>query len=141
MRTPKIGVYYIKNGKPVKKYTESVNKDILLVIGQYCQFYLHVKTLGIEDFDTAQKKAAELGEGWGCPDKYQGLTIADNSAEIREKTKNLGADLNNVSWFWTCNKKEYGFNNTLYENMNFGYCSYRSKYNQYHVLAVSAFRP
>lgn len=140
MKIPKIGVYFIKNGKPVKKYTEGVRKDVLLIVGQYCQFYLNVKPLGLADFNTAQKKAAEIGKGWGCPDKYQGLTIIDHKTEIRKKIKALGSSLYFNYCFWTCKESTRKSDAALFWDISLEICWDTEKnYSSCEVLAVSDF--
>lgn len=100
--TIKMGVYFIKDGKPVENFSEGVEKDRLLVVGKYCRFYLSMKDLGRATFKDAQEKAAALGEGWRCPDSFEGRTIGLASDEIRKKGRMLGAThLDNIFWFWT----------------------------------------
>ena len=101
-KTLKQGVYFVKDGKPVEKYEESVERDRLLVIGKYCKFYLSMKDLGNADFDEAQKRAASLGSDWQCPDSFQGRTMALLNSEIREKAQLLGAKwIKDVWYIWT----------------------------------------
>lgn len=100
--TIKKGVFFIKDGKPVEDFSEGVEKDRLLVIGKYCRFYLSMKDLGRANFEDAQEKAAALGEGWRCPDSFEGRTIGMMSDEIREKAAKIGAEhFEKKGWFWT----------------------------------------
>ena len=101
-KTLKQGVYFVKDGKPVEKYEESVERDRLLVIGKYCKFYLSMKDLGRADFEEAQRRAASLGSSWQCPDSIQGRTMALLSGEIDEKARILGVGwIEDVYFIWT----------------------------------------
>lgn len=96
------GVYFIKDGKPVEDFSEGVEKDRLLVVGKYCRFYLSMKDLGRATFKDAPGKAAALGEGWRCPDSFEGRTIGKMSKEICEKAAKIGAKrFKRIGWFWT----------------------------------------
>lgn len=96
------GVYYIKDGQPVAEYEDGVDTDRLLIIGKYCRFYISMADLGMERFAEAQKKAESLGEGWRCPDSFEGRTIGKMSDEIREKAAKIGAEhFKDKGWFWT----------------------------------------
>ena len=96
------GVYYIKNGKPVAEYEDGVETDRLLIIGKYCRFYLSMADLGKANYEDAQNKAASLGEGWRCPDSFEGRTIGKMSDEIREKSTKIGAEhFKDKVFFWT----------------------------------------
>lgn len=100
--TIKMGVYFIKDGKPVENLEEGVDKSRLLVVGKYCRFYLSMKDLGRATFKDAQEKAESLGEGWRCPDSFEGRTIGKMSDEIREKAAKIGAEhFKDKGWFWT----------------------------------------
>ena len=95
------GVYYIKDGKPVAEYEDGVETDRLLVVGKYCRFYLSMADLGKANYEDAQNKAASLGEGWRCPDSFEGRTIGKMSKEIREKAAKIGAKhFEDIGWFW-----------------------------------------
>lgn len=96
------GVYFIKDGKPVEDFSKGVEKDCLLVVGKYFRFYLSMKDLGRATFEDAQEKAAALGEGWRCPDSFEGRTIGLASDEIRKKARMLSAThFDKFYWFWT----------------------------------------
>lgn len=96
------GVYYIKDGKPVAEYEDGVETDRLLIIGKYCRFYISMADLGTGRFAEAQKKSESLGEGWRCPDSFEGRTIGKMSKEIREKAAKIGAEhFKDKGWFWT----------------------------------------
>ena len=96
------GVYYIKDGQPVAEYEDGVETDRLLVIGKYCRFYLSMADLGKATYEDAQNKAASLGEGWRCPDSFEGRTIGKMSNEIRKKAAKIGAEhFNDKGWLWT----------------------------------------
>lgn len=96
------GVYFIKDGKPVEDFSKGVEKDRLLVIGKYFRFYLSMKDLGKATYKDAQNRAASLGEGWRCPDSFEGRTIGKMSNEIREKAAKIGAEhFKDKGWFWT----------------------------------------
>lgn len=96
------GVYFIKDGKPVEDFSRGVEKDRLLVIGRYCRSYLSMADLGKATYKDAQNRAASLGDGWKCPDSFEGRTIGLMSKQIREKAKALGVGVfEKVSWFWT----------------------------------------
>lgn len=133
------GVYYIKDSQPVAEYEDGVEIDRLLVIGRYCRFYLSMKDLGIANYKEAQNKAASLGEGWRCPDSFEGRTIGKMPKEIREKAAKIGAEhFKEKGWFWTnevsdrwdaCN---VGFNRGSVNNDGMGNVNY--------VLALSAFQ-
>lgn len=103
------GVYFIKDGKPVEDFSKGVEKDRLLVVGKYCRFYLSMKDLGRATFEGAQEKAASLGEGWRCPDSFEGRTIGLASDEIRKKVRMLGAThFDKLFWFWTNERIDRG---------------------------------
>lgn len=96
------GVYYIKDGKPVAEYEDGVETDRLLIIGKYCRFYLSMADLGKANYEDAQNKAASLGEGWRCPDSFEGRTIGKMSDEIIEKAAKIGAEhFEKKGFFWT----------------------------------------
>ena len=134
-----MGVYFIKDGKPVENFSEGVEKDRLLVVGKYCRFYLSMKDLGRATFKDAQEKAAALGEGWRCPDSFEGRTIGLASDEIRKKGRMLGAThLDNIFWFWTNEQIDRWLAASVYfydgrvSNLNMNLDTY--------VLALSAFQ-
>ena len=137
-KTLKQGVYFVKDGKPVEKYEESVERDRLLIIGKYCKFYLSVKDLGRADFDEAQRRAASLGSSWQCPDSFQGRTMALLSGEICEKARILGVGwIEDVYFIWTNEMFSAVWAWDLYFRNGDLYWNYRD-YNCY-VCAVSAF--
>lgn len=133
------GVYFIKDGKPVEDFFKGVEKDRLLVVGKYCRFYLSMADLGKANYEDAQNKAASLGEGWRCPDSFEGRTIGKMSNEIRNKAAKIGAEhFKEKGWFWTnevfdrWNPCVVGFN---YGSVNFSVMDYTND-----VLALSAFQ-
>lgn len=134
------GVYYIKDGQPVAEYEDGVETDRLLVIGKYCRFYLSMADLGKANYEDAQNKAASLGEGWRCPDSFEGRTIGMMSDEIREKAAEIGAKhFKDKGWFWT--NEIFGRWDACYVNFNHG-CVYSRDAMNYanSVLALSAFQ-
>lgn len=133
------GVYFIKDGKPVEDFSKGVEKDRLLVVGKYCRFYLSMKDLGRATFKDAQEKAASLGEGWRCPDSFEGRTIGLASDEIREKAWKLGTThFGKLYCFWTNEQIDRWFAASVTvlngsvngDDMDF----------DYYVLALSAFQ-
>lgn len=133
------GVYYIKDGKPVEDFSVCVEKDRLLVVGKYCRFYLSMKDLGRATFEDAQGKAAVLGEGWRCPDSFEGRTIGLASDEIRKKARMLGAThFDKVYWFWT-NERTDCFAATLVYFRNGSVHDSEVNFDS-HVFALSAFQ-
>lgn len=133
------GVYFIKDGKPVEDFSKGVEKDRLLVVGKYCRFYLSMTDLGIANYKEAQNKAASLGEGWRCPDSFEGRTIGKMSKEIREKAAKIGAEhFKEKGWFWT---------NELFDRWYAAYVSFGDggvngddMDNVNYVFALSAFQ-
>ena len=102
MRQYKEGVYYSKNGRPVTRRFSDVDKDRLIIIGKYCRFYLSLTDLGKADFEGAQKNAASIGDGWRCPDSFEGRTIGLMHEEIEKAVNKLEAKFpNDIYWFWT----------------------------------------
>lgn len=133
------GVYFIKDGKPVEDFSECVEKDRLLVIGKYCRFYLSMADLGKANYKDAQNKAASLGEGWRCPDSFEGRTIGLASDEIREKAGILGAThFDKIYWFWTNERIVSWVAASIY--FGHGSVSHGSISSDYYVLALSAFQ-
>lgn len=133
------GVYFIKDGKPVEDFSEGVEKDRLLVIGKYCRFYLLMADLGRATYEDAQNKAASLGEGWRCPDSFEGRTIGKMSNEIIEMAAKIGAEhFKDKGWFWTNEVSDrwracgvYFYNGNVHDNPMPSTSS---------VLALSAFQ-
>lgn len=96
----KEGVYFVKDGKPVEYYMEGVDTDRLLVVGRYCQFYLSLKDYGRKTWDEAM--ATEFEDGYGLPDRFQGLVLAINFRTIIEAARKLDAEFIAIAWwFWT----------------------------------------
>lgn len=133
------GVYYIKDGKPVAEYEDGVETDRLLIIGKYCRFYISMADLGTGSFAEAQKKSESLGEGWRCPDSFEGRTIGKMSDEIREKAAKIGAEhFEKKGWFWTNEVFDrWGACNVSFRYGSVGGSNVSSTYN---VLALSAFQ-
>lgn len=137
-KTLKQGVYFVKDGKPVEKYEESVERDRLLVIGKYCKFYLSMKDLGRADFEEAQRRAASLGSSWRCPDSFQGRTMALLNSEIREKARLLGAEwIDDVYFIWT--NEVFSAVRAWFFNFRLGILNGGFRNSDYFVCAVSAF--
>lgn len=137
--TIKKGVFFIKDGKPVEDFSESVEKDRLLVIGKYCRFYLSMADLRKATYEDAQNKAASLGEGWRCPDSFEGRTIGKMSKEIREKAAKIGTGhFNNKGWFWTNEVFDRLYACDVY--FSDGSVSDNDRYRTLSVLAISAFQ-
>ena len=133
------GVYFIKDGKPVEDFSKGVEKDRLLVVGKYCRFYPSMKDLGRATFKDAQEKAAALGEGWRCPDSFEGRTIGLASDEIREKAWKLGAThFNKLYCFWT--NEQIDRWDAAYVNFYNGDVSSRNMGSGSFVLALFAFQ-
>lgn len=133
------GVYYIKDSQPVAEYEDGVEIDRLLVIGRYCRFYLSMKDLGIANYKEAQNKAASLGEGWRCPDSFEGRTIGKMPKEIREKAAKIGAEhFKEKGWFWTNEVSGRWDACTVYFDLGDVY--YLNMLNGSYVLALSAFQ-
>lgn len=134
-----MGVYFIKDGKLVENFSEGVEKDRLLVVGKYCRFYLSMKDLGSATFKDAQEKAAALGEGWRCPDSFEGRTIGKMSKEIREKAAKIGVEhLKEKGWFWTNELFDRWYACDVYFNR--GNVSLSHMSTTRNVLALSAFQ-
>lgn len=133
------GVFFIKDGKPVEDFSEGVEKDRLLVIGKYCRFYISMADLGTGRFAEAQKKSESLGEGWRCPDSFEGRTIGMMSDEIREKAAKIGAEhFNEKGWFWT--NEVFDRWNACFVHFDDGDVSTDDMYSTGNVLALSAFQ-
>ena len=134
-----MGVYFIKDGKPVENFSEGVEKDRLLVVGKHCRFYISMKDLGRAIFKGAQEKAAALGEGWRCPDSFEGRTIGLASDEIKKKAGMLGAThFENLWWFWTNEQIDRWYAADV--NFYNGDVSSRYMGSGSFVLALSAFQ-
>lgn len=134
-----MGVYFIKDGKPVENLEEGVDKSRLLVVGKYCRFYLSMKDLGRATFKDAREKAAALGEGWRCPDSFEGRTIGKVSKEIREKAAKIGAEhFKEKGWFWT--NELFGRCGACYVGFGTGGVGNDYMTNDLYVLALSAFQ-
>lgn len=136
----KQGVYFVKDGEPVENYEKGVEDSRLLIIGKYCRFFLSTVDLGKENFEMAQVKAASLGDGWKCPDSFQGRTIGLMSKEIRKKAEMLHKDtFEKIEWFWTNEKYDRWTAASVY--FRNGRVYNLEMYNYYtSVLALSAFQ-
>ena len=133
------GVYYIKDGQPVAEYEAGVETDRLLIIGKYCRFYLSMADLGKATYEYAQNKAASLGEGWRCPDSFEGRTIGLASDEIMKKAGMLGTThFDELYWFWT--NEQIGRWDACVVRFSDGNVSISTMSTTSYVLALSAFQ-
>ena len=142
------GVYGLMKDGTLKLHTDIKDAElndveyIVVKKGYTCVKMSRKEIEGEYDFDTAQKKAAELGEGWRCITRHEWIDIYDmRFGGLDEFCKRL--DMSPIrGWFWTCEEDadpQYSAANS-WNVLTVGSVYNYFKRNGARVCAVSAFQ-